>query len=381
MSKITELENIPDIEIAGSETLEETVAKCRELYAKYDKQINGSMSTLATGSDANLLLLTMAYRFHHQMEYANAWGKMQFLATSTGAGLDNLAPLVGAERMEAGYASCVIRFTLSAARTSATSIPAGTQVRTADKIYFATDAYAEVAAGELTVDVTATAVESGEGSNDIPAGEVNVLVDPIPYVQSAVSVSDTSGGTDVEDDDSFTRRIHYAPSNVSVAGPEDLYEYYASSWRNDVTDEKIVCEEGYTIYIYFLLEDGALPTETECRAMETYFDGIKKPMGDLVVCCAPEEVEYSIDLTYYIASSNMNKATTIQANVEQAVADYMSWQRKIGRDIDPSELIMRVREAGAKRPTLTAPEFVAVSSIQVAKCAASKITYGGIEDD
>lgn len=115
--------------------------------------------------------------------------------------------------------------------------------------------------------------------------------------------------------------------------------------------------------------------------MESYFTEVKKPMGDLVKCHAPEEVPYNIGLTYRIASSNAKSATTIQKNVQAAVEEYQSWQRKIGRDIDPAELIMRVREAGAKRPKLTGPVDTVVSSIQVARCDSCEITYGGIEDD
>ncbi len=104
-------------------------------------------------------------------------------------------------------------------------------------------------------------------------------------------------------------------------------------------------------------------------------------MGDLVVGVPPEEVPYSINLTYYMASSNVKNAGLIQENVEKAVEEYKTWQRKIGLDIDPAELIMRVREAGAKRPRLTAPVDTVVSKIQVSKVTECKITYGGIEDD
>lgn len=107
----------------------------------------------------------------------------------------------------------------------------------------------------------------------------------------------------------------------------------------------------------------------------------QKADGDLVLCHAPEEVPYDIGLTYYIASSNVKSAVTIQENVEKAVQDYQTWQRKIGRDIDSSELIMRVREAGAKRPKLTGPVDTKISETQVAKLNSCKITYGGIEDD
>jgi baseplate J-like protein len=231
------------------------------------------------------------------------------------------------------------------------------------------------------VDVPAVAVDAGADSTGIAIGEINVLVDPIPYVASVENTSVTSGGVEKEDDDSLTERAYIAPSNVSVAGPVDLYEYFARSWRSDITAAKPICEDGYTVYIYFLLKDGRLPTEEECRELERYFADIKKPMGDLVVGVPPEEVPYSINLTYYIASSNVKNAGLIQKNVEKAVEEYKTWQRKIGLDIDPAELIMRVREAGAKRPRLTAPVDTVVSKIQVSKVTECKITYGGIEDD
>lgn len=182
MSKIKEFENIPEINIDGAETLEEAVEDCKALYAKFDKELDGTESTpLARCNEARLLLLTLAHRSHHVIEYATAALKAQLLPTSTGTNLDNVAALVGAERLQAGCATTVLRFTLSAERAGVTSIPEGVQVRTADKRYFYTSEYAEIPAGELTVDVPAVAANAGADSTGIAAGEVNVLVDPIPY--------------------------------------------------------------------------------------------------------------------------------------------------------------------------------------------------------
>lgn len=381
MSKIAEFENIPEISVDGGETLEEATAECKALFEKYNMELYNGEVSLAQCAEARMVLLVLAYRSHHTIEYSTACLKAELLPTSTGSNLDNLAPMVGVERMEAGKATAVVRFTLSAVRTSATSIPEGTQVRTGEKQYFKTTKYAEIQAGEMSVDVEVLADEAGSGSDGIIAGEINTLVDPIPYIASAQNTSTSTGGTDTEGDDSFTRRIHYAPSIFSIAGPVDAYEYFAESWRTDVSGTKIICEEGYTIHIYFLMDGGRLPTEEECRGMEDYFTTVKKPMGDLVLCHAPQEVPYDINLTYYIASSNTKSAVTIQENVEKAVQAYETWQRKIGRDIDPAELIMRVREAGAKRPKLTGPVDTKVTETQVAKLNSKKITYGGIEDD
>ena len=198
MSKIKEFENIPDISVDGGETLEEATAECKALFEKYNMELYNGEVSLAQCAEARMVLLVLAYRSHHTIEYSTACLKAELLPTSTGSNLDNLAPMVGVERMEAGKATAVVRFTLSAARTSATSIPEGTQVRTGEKQYFKTTKYAEIPAGEMSVDVEVLADEAGSGSDGIIAGEINTLVDPIPYIASAQNTSTSTGGTDTE---------------------------------------------------------------------------------------------------------------------------------------------------------------------------------------
>ena len=98
-------------------------------------------------------------------------------------------------------------------------------------------------------------------------------------------------------------------------------------------------------------------------------------------CPAAEEVPYDIGLTYWIASSDQKSAGTIQAQVEAAVDAYESWQRKMGRDINPTELVYRVRAAGAKRVKLTAPADIVIGKTQLPKRNTRTVTYGGLEDD
>ena len=105
-------------------------------------------------------------------------------------------------------------------------------------------------------------------------------------------------------------------------------------------------------------------------------------MTDLVTVSAPEVQTFNIALTYYIARSNQASATTIQEKVAAAVQDFITWQTtEIGRDLNPSELIRRVREAGAKRVVLEAPDFAAISETQVAQLGTKAVAYGGLEDD
>ena len=91
---------------------------------------------------------------------------------------------------------------------------------------------------------------------------------------------------------------------------------------------------------------------------------------------------YPPNLTYYINRSDSARAVAIQAAVAQAVEEYKTWQRTIGRDVNPSQLAAMVMEAGAKRVTVTAPTFAAVAATNVAALTGSAtVTYGGLEDD
>jgi len=63
-----------------------------------------------------------------------------------------------------------------------------------------------------------------------------------------------------------------------------------------------------------------------------------------------------------------------------AFEEYKNWQRAtLGRDINPDELIKLVKNAGAKRLTITSPTYTTVSENEVAKCSATVITYRGLE--
>lgn len=81
------------------------------------------------------------------------------------------------------------------------------------------------------------------------------------------------------------------------------------------------------------------------------------------------------------SDADHRRIPVIQSKVTAAVKDFQTWQRKLGRDINPTELIARLRAAGAKRVKLTAPADVAVQTMMLPKCTGVTATYGGLEDD
>ena len=252
-----------------------------------------------------------------------------------------------------------------------------------DGIYFTTVEYAEIAPGDEYVDVEAVCTAEGtEGNNFLP-GQVDILVDPLPYIQSVANVTTSEGGAARESDESLAERVYLAPSGYSTAGPTDAYVYWAKTFNAGIGSVVPVSPEPGKVDVYVLMADGSMPGEELLQELQDYLTEERiRPMTDLVTVKKPEAVEFSIDLTYYINRSDQAKAVTIQENVKKAVAEYTTWQTsEIGRDINPDELVQRIKAAGAKRVELTAPTFAVVGETQVAKCTASAADNGGLEDD
>ena len=385
MSNITELANCPELNFIEHMTIQETEEQLRALYAKNYREITGRDPVIGEADPLNLLMKAFAAMEYQTMQYADTKGRMEMLNTSTGEALDALAALVGISRKGPTRATATVRFTLSEIQAGVVAVPAGTRVKTEDGKYFNTLDYAEIQKGETHTDVMVQAQEAGAGSSGILIGSIKILVDPIPYIGSVSNTTESTGGLDTEDDDSLTRRIYLAPSVYSCAGPRDAYEYYAREWRGDVADVRVDSPNPDEVNIYFTIEDEngvRLPNSTELEDMKEYMsDETMRPLCDKVDCVAPDEVEYSISLTYWIAVSDQKSVSEIQNKVNRAVDDFQTWQRKLGRDINPTELIARLRAAGTKRVKLTAPQDETVEKAKLPKCTGVTVTYGGLEDD
>ena len=382
MSNISQLANVPDISFIENMSLAETEQQLKDEYLRIYQELTGREGEL-TDADAKTLLIKAFSLIEYQtMQYIDAKGKAELLKSSTGSALDALAALFGIERQDSHRATATERFTLSEARGEVVAIPAGTRVRTQNGQYFNTLDYAEIAVGDTYIDVIVQAEEEGAASSGILAGVIDTLVDPIPYIASVANTDTSTGGLDVEDDDNLTERVYLAPSKFSCAGPKDAYEYYVREWRSDVGDVQIVSPSPCVIALYVVLDDGSLLNNTEKASLVAYMsDETIRPLCDTVTCIDPTEVTYNITFTYYIGNSNQRSVSTIQAAVQQAVSDYPKWQRKLGRDINPTELIARIRDAGAKRVSLTAPTDTTISNTELPKIGTVTVTYGGLEDD
>ena len=381
MSRIKQFNGLPEMDFTGGWTLEKIQEKLESDYGA-SMEAQGQKGTLSKSSPMKLQIMAEANMLYQIVVLIDQAGKGNFLQYAEGAALDNLASFKRITRREASRASVTLRFSMTNARVSATPIPAGIRVCTEDLRYFAVASYVEIPAGEQSVLCEAFALDAGEEMNGIAIGQINQIVDPLPYIAAVTNVNVSSGGTDIESDDELTYRVYMAPSGYSVAGPKDAYEYYARSYRADISDAHATTPEAAHVNVMFLLDGGVIPDEEIIAGLEEFLSDDKiRPLGDRVTVTVPEEVEYNIALTYYVAKSVSGQAVSIQAAVNAAVSEYQVWQRAMGRDINPSRLIELIRAAGAKRCEVTSPVFTVIEDGEIAKVGTVSITYGGLEDD
>ncbi len=379
---IPELENLPEVSFIDNITLDDIQKQLLADFEERYEALTGKPCVLRRADPSALILYACSIQIFQALLYVDRAGKQDLLKYSYGGYMDNLAAIRGITRLPAKAAVTTIRFTLSEAMPGVVVIPKGTRA-TNGEIYFQTDEYAEIPAGEISVDISSTCQTEGISGNNIPVGEISILVDTLPYVKSVSNTEITSGGADIESDDNLAERIYLAPSGYSVAGPDDAYEYHTMEFNQEIIDVKVSSPAPTEVEIRFLIGEGEIPTNTVIKGLEEYLqDNNIRPLTDKVKVLAPEQQKFNISLTYYINRSDSAKANSIQNAVNTAIGEYIRWQTyTIGRDINPSELTKRIVEAGAKRVEVTAPVFTKITVTTVARIGEMSVTYGGLEDD
>lgn len=379
------LDEYPELNFIDNYTLSQLEAEMLQWYQDKYKEITGKEVVLSRASTTRITLQCCAYYMFQIMEKVNFAGKMNTLKDAYGDYLINLGIMKKVSPKAAKGATTTIRFSLSETRTSATGIPKGSRVTAGDGVYFATNEYDEIPAGNLYVDIRATCMTAGTAGNVYGINDLKYMVDYIPMVESVTNITASENGTDAESEEDLKEDIYLAPDGYTSGGTGAAYEKIAREYNETITDVKTRTPEPCVVEIMCLLQNGELPGEEFLSGLEEYMmQTDKKMLTDKIEVKAPDKAEFEVSLTYWISQSDKARAENISTEVKKAVDEYISWQKsKIGRDINPDELQQRVKAAGAKRMRITKPVFTVLEDTQVAtlKENGTNIVYGGLEDD
>lgn len=362
-------------------------------FADYDaEEIDASLTasveeelgrTLARADPLRLFLRGIEYVILQQRVLIDECAKQNLLAYATGDNLEHLGALVGVERIQPVAAKSTVKLTLSAPRNVVTIIPAGIRFTAGDQMYFTLDEDVIFLAGEVEKNATVTCETLGEAGNGYAVGEIKTIVDPQPFLQSVANITESDGGSDIETDEALRERIHEAPESFSNAGSYGAYRWHTFNASPLISDVALISPSPGVVEVYPLLKGGELPTEEVLRAVEEELnDRTVRPLTDKVEVKMPAEVEYIIDCEYTINRSDATSASAIELAAEQAVEDYILWQKSVlGRDIEPTELIYRLKAAGVKRVKLIRPEYQVLKPTEIGVVSEIRATNLGLEED
>jgi len=348
-----------------------------------DAYQNITNRTLYPGDPDRLLVDLQTYATALLAIAINETGKQNLLAYASGSNLDALAEFYGVTRLPAQPAQTTLQFSINQPLNFNVVIPAGTRATPDGKLFFATLQEGIIPAGNTSVSVPAACQTPGSVGNGYVAGQINQMVETVPYVTSVVNTATSMYGTDPETDDRFRQRIRLSMERFSTAGPTKAYKYWTLTAHQDIEDVEVFSQSPGQVTVVFTTTGGNIPDQDLINTVTTFLsqDNIR-PLTDQVSVIAPTIVYYDINVTYYINQTDAAKVSIIQNQVNQAVQDFTNWTKsKIGRYILPEQLIARIKDAGAYMIDLTAPTQQTLTIQQIAYANNVNVTYGGLVND
>lgn len=302
--------------------------------------------------------------------------RQKMLRYARGEVLDAIGDTRGVTRNTPVCSTTTERFSVATPIGDNIVIPQGTRVTCDYDHYFATSETVVLAAGTTHADVKIVALEGGEGSNDIIAGAINVLVDQIPYIDSVRNLAATSGGTDKEQDDVYRERIRTSSATVSVAGPATAYKYWAMAADPTIADAVIDSPSPGIVRIVPIGYGGTVPDEALLnKVLATCSADDIRPLTDKVVVEAPSVELYDIELEYFTTEADESACVTAVEGADGAIAQYNYWQGSaLNRDINPDYLRKLILVpnwenglVGATRVNIVKPQYKDLDKTTVAK--------------
>ena len=184
-----------------------------------------------------------------------------------------------------------------------------------------------------------------------------------------------------ESNESLRLRAQRSWEGLSVAGPTGAYEYHALSADGRVSDASA---------------DSPLPTEVTVTLLSTEGDGTAsqeiidivtaalsaediRPVGDRLTVQSAAIITYQVDATLYVYPGPEQEP--ILEAAQYSLNQYVSEQRRIGRDIRISALHAALHVEGVQRVELAQPlSDLVLDGTEAAYCTSISIVIGGSDE-
>ena len=270
-----------------------------------------------------------------------------FPQTAQGIYLDRHAAMRGLARTPATRAAGVLRFRVDTAPVADLTIPADTVCMTADEVRFRTTEAAVLAAGTLSADAVAEALEGGSGGNAVP-GAISILTACPVAVTGVTNPAAFTGGSDEEGDETLRERILESYRRLPNGANAAWYEQTAMSHAGVTAARAVGRARGIgTVDVYVAGESG-LPGEALLEEVQADLQEKREIAVDVEVK-APAAVSVdvsveveaptavSVEVSVEVEADSSVGFAAVKPAAEKAVADFFGG-RLLGQPVRLADL-------------------------------------------
>lgn len=296
----------------------------------------------------DVLLRTLAGAVHGMYGYMDFIAAQVIVDTAEAEYLDRWGAIWGITRKAPTAAAGSVTFT----GTDGSVIPAGTTVQRSDGVEYTTDAAGTIAAGTVSVAVTATV--AGSGGNADPGTQI-LLPSPLSGVNgtAAVAAGGLTGGTDAEGDTSLRARLVARIQRPPHGGT--AFDYVA--WALEVAGVTrawvlpATPAAGQATVLFAVDNDaaGPIPSAGQVAAVQAHIDPLAPVTADIIV-----QAPAAATINFTIAT--VPNTAAVQAAIQAELADLILRRGEPGGTVYISHIREAIsRSSGEENHSLVAP--------------------------
>ena len=260
-----------------------------------------------------------------------------FPQTAQGVYLDRHGAMRGITRQEALKAAGTLRFSVELAPVSDLTVPAGTVCMTEAGTRFQTTEETVLAAGELTADAPAEALEGGAAGNAAP-GAICILTACPVSVTGCTNPEAFSGGRDQEGDEELRERILESYRRLPNGANAAWYEQTALEYEGVAAARAVGRARGTgTVDVYVTTEAG-LPGAELLTGLQAVLQEKREIAVDVQVKAPTVQ---TVNVAVSLLPAEGTDFETAQAAAEQVLTTFFTG-RLLGEPVLLAELGSRL---------------------------------------
>ncbi|QEK12703.1 baseplate J/gp47 family protein [Crassaminicella thermophila] len=249
--------------------------------------------------------------------------KQAFPQTATGEYLELHGYIYGVDRKQATKATGIVRMGRNTAAIEDILIPAGTSFSTLERngviIRGVTTEEAILTVGNTYVDIVAEAEEPGTNGN-VEAGTFTILTEPPAGIEYVINLEPFTGGTDLEDEEEYRKRLLEKVRSPQLGGNKKDYENWALAVEGVTIAKALPLNRGAGTVDILISTSSGLPSDVLVSEVQSYIDE-RRPVGADAKVIKPTVVNVNVDVT--ITPSVTNTIDDIRMIVEDTIKNYI----------------------------------------------------------